>query len=80
MRSWRPRSASSHLAGRLAFLVFGPMLSFRMAAMYAGAMPRRMVVVMILAAAPLVLAACELAGWLLSLLGNLRMRRKESLS
>jgi uncharacterized protein len=58
------------LAARLAFLVFGPMLSFRMAAMYAGAMPRRMVVVMILVAAPLVLAACELAGWLLSLLGN----------
>jgi uncharacterized protein len=58
------------LAARLAFLVFGPMLSFRMAAMYAGAMPRRMVMVMVLVAVPLVLAACELAGWLLSLLGT----------
>jgi hypothetical protein len=57
-------------AARLAFLVFGPMLSFRMAAMYAGAMPRRMIVVMILVAVPLVLAVCELAGWVLSLLGS----------
>jgi len=56
-------------AARLAFLVFGPMLSFRMAAMYAGAMPRRMVLVMILAAAPLTLVVCELAGWLPALFG-----------
>jgi uncharacterized protein len=58
------------LGARLAFLVFGPMLSLRMAAMYTSTMPRRMVMVMVLVAVPLVLATCELAGWLVSLLGT----------
>jgi uncharacterized protein len=57
------------LAGRLAFLVLGPMLSFRMVAAYAGTFRRRMLVVL-LVAAPLVLAVCELAGWLLTLVGG----------
>jgi hypothetical protein len=57
------------LAGRLAFLVLGPMLSFRMVAAYAGTFRRRMLLVLIVAA-PLTLAVCELAGWLLTLLGG----------
>ena len=55
-------------AGRLAFLVFGPMLSFRMAGLYAGAFPRRIVAALMLIAVPLVVAVCELAGWLLACL------------
>jgi uncharacterized membrane protein YraQ (UPF0718 family) len=55
-------------AGRLAFLVFGPMLSFRMVAMYAGVFPRRRVAALMLIAVPLVVAVCELAGWLLACL------------
>ena len=57
-------------AGRLAFLVFGPMLSLRMAVMYLGVFPRRMLLVVLVVAVPLVLATCELAGWLLTSLGG----------
>ena len=55
-------------AGRLAFLVFGPMLSFRMAGLYAGVFPRRRVAALMLIAVPLVVVVCELAGWLLACL------------
>jgi hypothetical protein len=56
-------------AGRLAFLVLGPMLSFRMLATYAGTFRRRMLIVLIMAA-PLTLVVCELAGRLLALAGG----------
>jgi len=51
-------------AGRLAFLVFGPMLDFKMVAMYLGAFPRKMLIAVLVIAPPLVVAVCELAGWL----------------
>ena len=51
-------------AGRLAFLVFGPMLDFKMVAMYLGAFPRKMLLAVLVIAPPLVVAVCELAGWL----------------
>jgi uncharacterized protein len=57
------------LAGRLAFMVLGPVLSFRMVATYAGTFRRRMLIVLILAA-PLTLVVCELAGLLLGLLDS----------
>jgi uncharacterized membrane protein YraQ (UPF0718 family) len=57
-------------AGRLAFLVFGPMLSLRMAAMYLEAFPRRMLLMVLVVAVPLVLAASELAGWLFAVWGG----------
>jgi uncharacterized membrane protein YraQ (UPF0718 family) len=57
-------------AARLAFLVLGPMLSFKMAAMFLGAFPRRMLVLVVVVAAPLVLAVCEISGWLFACLGG----------
>jgi uncharacterized membrane protein YraQ (UPF0718 family) len=57
-------------AGRLAFLVFGPMLDFKMVAMYLGAFPRKMLIAVLVIAPPLVVAVCELAGWLHGLAGK----------
>lgn len=56
--------AQFSFAGRLAFLVFGPMLDVKLVAMYLGAFPKRMLVAVLLLVPPLCLVACELAGWL----------------
>jgi hypothetical protein len=57
-------------AGRLAFLVFGPMLSLRTVILYAGAFPRRMLIIVVGVAVPLVFVVCEAAGWLFAWLGS----------
>jgi len=49
-------------AGRLGFLVFGPMLDVKLVAMYLGAFPKRMLLAVLLLVPPLVLGVSELAG------------------
>jgi uncharacterized membrane protein YraQ (UPF0718 family) len=51
-------------ASKLAFLVFGPMLDIKLVAMYLAALPRRVLVTVLLVVPVLVLALSELAGWL----------------
>jgi len=55
-------------AGRLGFLVFGPMLDVKLVAMYLGAFPKRMLLAVLVLVPPLCLAVCELAGWLVGAL------------
>jgi len=57
-------------AGRLGFLVFGPMLDVKLVAMYLGAFPKRMLLAVLVLVPPLCLGACELAGWLHALLAG----------
>jgi hypothetical protein len=57
-------------AGRLGFLVLGPMLDVKLVAMYLGAFPRRMLLAVLLLVPPLCLGLCELAGWLHALLAG----------
>jgi len=54
--------AQFSFAGRLGFLVFGPMLDVKLVAMYLGAFPKRMLLAVLLLVPPLVLVVCELAG------------------
>ena len=56
--------AQFSFAGRLAFLVFGPMLDVKLVAMYLGAFPKRMLLLVVVCVPPLCLGVCELAGWL----------------
>jgi uncharacterized membrane protein YraQ (UPF0718 family) len=51
-------------ASKLAFLVLGPMLDIKLVAMYLAALPRRVLVIVLLVVPVLVLALSELAGWL----------------
>ncbi|MGB2754487.1 MAG: permease [Phycisphaerae bacterium] len=51
-------------ASKLAFLVFGPMLDIKLVAMYLAALPRRVLLTVLLVVPVLVLALSELAGWL----------------
>jgi len=62
--------AQFSFAGRLGFLVFGPMLDVKLVAMYLGAFPKRMLLAVLLFVPPLVLAACELAGLVHTALGG----------
>ena len=55
-------------AGRLAFLVFGPMLDVKLVAMYLGAFPKRMLLTVLILVPPLCLVVCEVAGWLIGVL------------
>jgi uncharacterized membrane protein YraQ (UPF0718 family) len=57
-------------AGRLAFLVFGPMLDVKLVAMYLGAFPKRMLLAVLVLVPPLCLGVCELAGWLIGALAG----------
>lgn len=57
-------------AGRLGFLVFGPMLDVKLVAMYLGAFPKRMLLAVLVLVPPLCLGACELAGWIHALLAG----------
>jgi len=57
-------------AGRLGFLVFGPMLDVKLVAMYLGAFPRRMLLAVLVLVPPLVLVVCELAGLLYGAVGG----------
>jgi len=54
--------AQFSFAGRLGFLVFGPMLDVKLVAMYLGAFPKRMLLAVLLFVPPLVLTVSELAG------------------
>jgi len=54
--------AQFSFAGRLGFLVFGPMLDVKLVAMYLGAFPKRMLLAVLVLVPPLVLVVCELAG------------------
>jgi len=51
-------------ASKLAFLVLGPMLDVKLVAMYLAALPRRVLVIVLLVVPVLVLVLSELAGWL----------------
>ena len=51
-------------ASKLAFLVLGPMLDIKLVAMYLAALPRRVLVIVLLVVPVLVLALSELVGWL----------------
>jgi hypothetical protein len=62
--------AQFSFAGRLGFLVFGPMLDVKLVAMYLGAFPKRMLLAVLLFVPPLVLVVCELAGLLFGALGG----------
>jgi len=62
--------AQFSFAGRLAFLVFGPMLDVKLVAMYLGAFPKRMLLAVLLLVPPLCLAFSELAGWVVGLLAG----------
>jgi len=62
--------AQFSFAGRLGFLVFGPMLDVKLVAMYLGAFPKRMLLAVLLFVPPLCLVFSELAGWVVGLLGG----------
>ncbi|MFO8012140.1 MAG: permease [Phycisphaerae bacterium] len=62
--------AQFSFAGRLGFLVFGPMLDVKLVAMYLGAFPKRMLLAVLLFVPPLVLVVSELAGLLFAVLGG----------
>ncbi|HUX01172.1 MAG: permease [Phycisphaerae bacterium] len=56
-------------ASKLAFLVLGPMLDIKLVAMYLGALPRRILVIVLLVVPPLVLVLSELVGRILEVAG-----------
>jgi len=56
-------------ASKLAFLVLGPMLDIKLVAMYLGALPRRILVIVLLVVPPLVLVLSELVGRILEVTG-----------
>ncbi|MBL7140194.1 MAG: permease [Planctomycetes bacterium] len=60
--------AQFSFAGRLGFLVFGPMLDVKLVAMYLGAFPKRMLLAVLLLVPPLCLTLSELAGWVVAML------------
>jgi len=62
--------AQFSFAGRLGFLVFGPMLDVKLVAMYLGAFPKRMLVTVLILVPPLVLVVCELAGLVYTVLAG----------
>jgi len=62
--------AQFSFAGRLGFLVFGPMLDVKLVAMYLGAFPKRMLLAVLLFVPPLVLVVSELAGLVHAALGG----------
>jgi len=49
-------------AAKLGFLVLGPMLDIKLVAMYLGALPRRVLLIVLLVVPPLTLVVSELAG------------------
>jgi hypothetical protein len=56
-------------ASKLAFLVFGPMLDIKLVVMYLGALPRRILVIVLLVVPALVLVLSEVVGRFLEITG-----------
>lgn len=50
-------------AAKLGFLLLGPMLDIKLVAMYLGALPRRVLLIVLAVVPPLALLLSELAGW-----------------